>query len=145
MLEKDSERRAWARDQMKEAKVPDQYYSIVERLLDMYWPYAMQNEVSPEQAKQILSVFLELAQGHTLLPEDEEEVWIEGKPGNLVMRDVVRVRRDAYDGPAGLRHNGRRAVVTAIRNGDVHVRYTDEQQPEYARHLPYVFEKLVRR
>lgn len=145
MFEKDAERRNWARARMKEAKVPDKYYAVVESLLDIYWPYAMQNELTTEQAEEVLGIFTELAQGHTLLPAEEEEVWIEGKPGNLVMRDTIRIRKDAYSGPVGLAHNGRRAVVTAIRNGDVHVRYTDGHMPEFSRHRPDALDKLVQR
>lgn len=146
MFEKDSERRIWARDRMREAKVQDRYYAVVERLLDVYWPFAMQNELDPKSAEEVLRIFTELAQGHALLPDvEEEEFWVPAKPGNLTFRDTVRVRKDAYDGPAGVAHNGRRAAITAIRNGDVHVKYKDNRMPEISRHLPYALEKLVRR
>ena len=146
MFERDSEKRSWAREQMTKAGVPSKHQLLIEKLLGIYWQQAAQNEYDPKTAEIVLEVFSELAKGHTLVPESEEEVWVAAKSGSLSVGEEIRVKRNAYDGPAGLVHNGRRGVITAIRYGDIHVRYTDgeELKTPFIKHSPNSLEKRVK-
>lgn len=144
MFEKDSDRRAWARDQMGKANTPEQHRVFIEQLLSVYWSKALTGQAS----EIVLSTFTDLAQGHALVAEPVEDtsVWVQAKPGFLTVGDTVRVKSDAYSGDAGLAHNGRPAVITAIRSGDIHVRYTDDKPSitGFIRHSPYKLEKRIR-
>lgn len=146
MFERDSEKRVWAREQMSKAGVPQGLQLLIEKLLGTYWQQAAQDEYDPATAENVLGVFSELAKGHTLISENEEEVWVAAKSGSLTVGEEIRVKRNAYDGPAGLVHNGRRGVITAIRYGDIHVRYTDgeELNTPFIKHPPSALEKRVK-
>jgi len=98
----------------------------------------------PEVAKTVLAVFSELAQGHAIVPQDNF-VWIQARRGDIKVRDVVRVKADAFTGEAGHAHNGRVGVVIAIRSGDIIVDITDEQEPTLkgVHYLPELLEKRV--
>lgn len=136
----------WAREQLERSGLEGDYAQLVEDLLDEYWTVSIGHNFSARDAQEILNAFTSLAQGHVLVPDEPEGVWVQAKPGNLVVRDTVRVRLDAYEGAAGLAHNGRVGVITAIRYGDVYVRYTDDKT-EYRgliHHSPHSLEKRVR-
>jgi hypothetical protein len=98
----------------------------------------------PEVAKTVLAVFSELAQGHAIIPEDNF-VWVQARRGDIKVRDVVRVKADAFVGEAGRVHNGRTGVIIAIRSGDIIVDITDEQEPPLngVHYLPELLEKRV--
>lgn len=105
------------------------------------------NITKPEVAKTVLIVFHELAQGHAIAKEDEYG-WVQVRRGDIKVRDVVRVKTNAY----GLQdiaylHNGRVGVVTAIRSGDIIVDITDEQDPPLkgVHYAPENLEKRVTR
>ena len=71
-------------------------------------------------------MFNALIRGAALQPADQTGYrWAEAEPGQLVVRDVVRVRLDAYPDETGAFHNGRTGPIVAIRSGDVHVMYDD--------------------
>jgi len=99
----------------------------------------------PEVAKTVLSVFTELAQGHAIVKEDNF-VWVQARRGDIKVRDVVRVKADAYNiEDLSYTHNGRVGVVIAIRSGDIIVDITDEQEPELkgVHYAPESLEKRV--
>lgn len=98
----------------------------------------------PEVVKTVLAVFSELAQGHAIVPADEF-TWVQARRGDIKVRDIVRVKSDAFAGDAGHAHNGRTGVVIAIRSGDIIVDLTDEQEPEVkgAHYQPDLLEKRV--
>jgi hypothetical protein len=149
MYENEDERLDWAEDQLKKAEVPEQYQALISRLLEHYWAHPAVPSLNVADAEKTLGTFAQLAQGHVLVPEEPEAVWVQAKPGSLVIRDTIRVKADAYSGDAGLAHNGRVGVVTAIRYGDIHIRYTDDKEPSFkdvpsVRHSPYALEKRVR-
>lgn len=143
MYEPDSEHRDWARAQMTEARYPQEVQTAVERLLDVWWT----QRHSTQTRDLTLDGFTKLAQGHALAtPEEENETWVQLKPGNVVIRDAVRVKHNAYAGQVGEQHNGRRGRVVAIRNGDIIVRYEDGKQPpgDGVHHSPYALEKRTK-
>ena len=98
----------------------------------------------PEVVKTVLAVFSELAQGHAIVPADEF-TWVQARRGDIKVRDIVRVKADAFAGDAGHAHNGRTGVVIAIRSGDIIVDLTDEQEPEVkgAHYQPDLLEKRI--
>jgi hypothetical protein len=77
---------------------------------------------------------------------DSSETWAQARPGNIVVGDTVRVRSDAYDSTVGVAHNGRVGVVTAIRYGNIFMRYTDVGPTplNLPRHKIQVLEKKVK-
>jgi hypothetical protein len=98
----------------------------------------------PEVAKTVLAVFTELAQGHSIVPSDNFTC-VQARRGDIKVRDIIRVKADAFTGEAGHAHNGRTGVVIAIRSGDIIVDLTDEQEPEIkgAHYNPDLLEKRV--
>lgn len=117
---------------------------LVVRLLEMYWRSGLED---PELERAV-SLFLALARGHALpTARQAEHRWAQARPGQLVVRDYVRVRMDAYQGGLGKAHNGRSGPIVAIRHGDIIVRY-DDGGPVPAmgvRHSPHVLEKRIDR
>lgn len=143
MCEPFSDQRDWARAQMTEVGYAQPIRTAIERLLEVWWT---QNHTQ-ESAETTLVGFSSLAQGHSLITRSPtEEVWVPLKPGNVVIRDLVRVRNDAYKADTGRMHNGRRGAVVGIRYGDVIVRYDDGKQPPFdgIHHSPHALEKRVR-
>lgn len=143
MYERHEEHRSWAREQMSEANLGQSVSTAVERLLEVWWT---QNHTELTR-KATIESFEKLAQGHALVVEPEQnEVWEALRPGNVYVRDRVRVKFDAYLNEAGRHHNNRRGVVVAVRNGDVIVRYDDGKQPPFegVHHSPHKLEKRVR-
>ena len=102
-------------------------------------------DVDPKLVPEILDVFREVAQGHALLPNESEQTWVEAQRGNIVVGNTVRVRLDAYSGPAGQYHNGRVGKVVGIRNGDIIFRSNDDVPPfiDGAHYPPEKLERLV--
>lgn len=132
----------WAHQQMNDVGYPQQIKTAIERLLDVWWT---QNH-SDQSRTLTLEGFVKLAQGQSLVVESDDEVWDPVKPGQIHVRDEIRVRADAYsDQPTGRAHNGRRGVVVAIRNGDVIVNYTDGRTPpgQGVHHSPHALERRI--
>ena len=92
----------------------------------------------------MLDVFHELAQGHAIV-KDDDFTWVQARRGDIKVRDVVRVKADAYNiEDIAYLHNGRIGVVIAIRSGDIIVDITDEQEPEL-KGVHYAPENLEKR
>lgn len=84
----------------------------------------------PDDEAMILSLFSALAKGHAIVEDDPEDVWAPAESGDIVLADIVRVRKDAFTGDAGHLHNGRIGRVVSIRYGDIIVRSIDGLEPE---------------
>lgn len=138
----------WAREQLKAVGMDGTKGELIQQLLELYLPKAVRQGWDADNQQKVLGMFYELALGHALVAQqdDEDAVWVQAQPGQLVVADTVRVRRDGYSGSAGLVHNGRVGVITALRYGDIHVRYTDGLEPshDFIRHSPHVLEKRVK-
>lgn len=140
--------RAWAIQQLGEAEASEQEASLVLRLLEEWWD----DEFKPDLAGDVwkaLGYFEQLARGKALEPPEQAQFeWLQAQPGQLVVRDWVRVKADGYDGKAGQYHNGRAGVIVAIRSGDIHVRYEDGGPVPAmgaCRHSPHKLEKRIER
>jgi hypothetical protein len=114
-------------------------------MLEAWWDA---DRVTVDEVWRALGMFETLARGKALeRPRDADYAWAQARPGQLVVRDYVRVRSDGYRGPAGLTHNGRSGPIVAIRHGDIIVRYDDGgPSPDMGvRHSPHVLEKRISR
>jgi hypothetical protein len=132
----------WIRDQLSGASTPEGQASAVLELLTR-WD-AM--EVPEEFREDTLKLFTDLAMGHTLYLPNPDEVWVDARAGDLVIRDIVRVKRDAFTGVLGTVHNGRVGVIVGVRYGDIVVRSTDDKEPflDGTRYSPFMLQKRVR-
>lgn len=136
--------REWITEQLKAAKTKPSVSKIVIQLLKAY--EGLPADTSLEDAKKAFELLPQLAMGHTLVPKNAEpEIWAPGRPGVFKVGDQVRVLNDAFDGEAGILHNGRVGKVTAIRSGDVIVDSTDDKTPPLlgAHYSPFKLEKRV--
>jgi hypothetical protein len=131
----------WARQQFELARVRVKVGQPVLDLLE-HWN-DMEFDGTSEEREEILAIFEKLAAGHSLVPEAPDEVWVEAVAGFLRVGDVVRVRHDAFDGEAGVYHNGRRGKVVAIR-GNAIFRSTDDRSP-FIDGASYPINKLEKR
>lgn len=130
----------WAHEQFDKAKVQQEHRYVVERLLSSYFKDEASYHLGLKDAQEVSKLFTELVLGHNLVVETEK-VWDQARPGNLVVRNEVRVKTDAYAGDVGRQHNGREGVIVAMRYGDIHVRYDDTG--ETARHRAEALEKRI--
>jgi hypothetical protein len=132
----------WINNQLDRARIQPTARDLITDLLD-FWEGV---EVSDDVAANALDVFRELAQGHSLLPTNDngEETWVAVQRGTVVVGNEVRVKHDAFTGQAGTLHNGRRGKVVGIRYGDIIVRSTDGVEP-FLDGTHYAPDKLERR
>lgn len=138
--------RKWEQDQLVQSDTPEHVKIFVNSLLDVYWSHVTAKPTTLEDKVKVLSIFSSLAQGHALVVDDPDAVWVPARRGALVVRDRVRVRADAYDGRDGVFHNSREGVIVAIRSGNIHVRYSDDLEPSFGfvKHEPHALEKRIR-
>ena len=139
------ERLQWAKTQLQADERSVEYQHTINEMLLVLWKRCETHKFSDQQIEEICQLTSSLARGHALEKPAEDELWVQARPGALVVRDVVRVHSDAYSGQAGLLHNGRIGVITAIRSGDIHVNYIDGKQSfDFVRHSPHVLDKRVK-
>jgi hypothetical protein len=132
----------WVKQQLGKARVTQTSGDAVLKLLE-YWDTLS----IPEAAhKETLETFRELALSHALVPEADEEVWVQAQPGFVQKGDEVRILPNAFEGEAGKIHNGRRGKVVAVRYGDIIVRSTDGLEPflDGTHYPPYKLQKRVK-
>lgn len=134
----------WLEDQLIKFEVPEKFRDPITRMVKMAWFFETNFGLDQETFKRMLETVTELAKGHNIAPENPGEVWVQAKPGVLVIRDVVRVKTDAYSGETGSMHNGKHGVITAIRYGDIHVLYDGVTGANTVRHSPHALEKRIR-
>jgi hypothetical protein len=101
-------------------------------------------EFKREDAEQIANIFMHLALEHSLVPPPKDEVYVQAERGALKVRDIVRVKNDAFAGELGMIHNGRPGVIVAIRSGDIIVDLTDLENPP-VKSAHYQPENLLKR
>lgn len=130
----------WTEDQMERAGIPDDIKSVIRSLLTPLW----ESDLDANTVRKILTTTEALALGHALVSDQPEAVWMQAKPGMLVVRDQVRIKADAYDGAFGADHNGREGTIVAMRSGVIHVRYDGEEQLTVVMHRPEKLEKRIR-
>ena len=114
----------WVQEQFRGVRARKVVGEAVLKLLDAW----EELEVAAEDVSEVVRTFAELAQGHSLLPEESEEVWVEARQGFVRVGDIIRIRHDAYDGESGKIHNGRIGRVVGVR-GDIIMRSTDDKHP----------------
>lgn len=91
----------------------------------------------------VLDVVEALLNGHALSSPSSNEQWRDALPGDIVKRDRVRVKHDAYSGSVGVHHNGKEGRVASILNGKVTVVYDGESAEGAPRHEVRALQKLV--
>ena len=143
MTDEDPGELAWAREQLQAARATPHEQGLVMELLATFRQTLLADPMDGDKWR-ALDLFGELARGRALeTPRDEDWDWAPAKPGQLVLRDRVRVKKDAYGGDAGMAHNGRQGRVIAIRYGDIRVMYEDGGPcpPMGVAHSPHALEK----
>ena len=116
----------WVKQQFVAAKVKKGVGLAVLDMLKAWEPV----DLKPEDAKQALEILARVALGHALVTTPSTEMWLPGAPGQMKVGDVVRIRHDAFNGPAGAGLNGRVGIIAAIRSGDIIFNSTDGQSPK---------------
>ena len=131
----------WVRDQMQAARVKVGPGTAVLKLLETWESL----KLSDNQAKETIQYFSIFAQGHAVVEDDPNEIWVDARPGDIVIGDQVRVKADAFDGDTGKLHNGRRGKVVGVRYGDIIFKSTDDKLPvvDGAHYSPHQLEKRV--
>jgi hypothetical protein len=105
--------REWIQEQLEAAKVKVGSGKAILKMLDAWEELP---SLSPAILKEVLDVFPKLVSGIPLSEEESEDdyQWIDLKPGNIVVGDIVKVKLDAFAEKLGTIHNGRRGVVIGI-------------------------------
>lgn len=135
----------WVRDQMTEAKVTQTVGTSVLRLLEV-WETMNHKE---ETAKNTIEIFSKLALGHALVEgtiDNLSGTWVDARPGQITVTNIVRVKSDIFSDNLGKIHNGRVGKVVGVRYGDIIVKTIDGKTPELdgAHYAPHMLEKLVK-
>jgi hypothetical protein len=131
----------WVKSQFAEAKIR---INVGKAVLKMLKTWDDITDLNAEQSKQVLDILSQIGLGHSLVPIAGEQIWIDARPGQVVVGDIVRVMHDAYDGELGTIHNGRIGTIVAIRSGDIIVNSTDTMTPDLVG-VHYQADKLQKR
>ena len=83
-----------------------------------------------------------LFKGQPVVDDAETEKWLDLRGGDLSVRDTVRIKTDAYTGPSGIKNNGKRGRVTAMRNGKITVLYDGDAVEDAKSHDISALQKL---
>lgn len=138
--------REWIIEQLAAAKVKVGSGKAIMKLLEVWEELP---KLSDAMADETLTVFSQLARGHNIKEEenDNDYIWIPLQPGQIGVADIVRVKADAFRDELGPLHNSRRGTVVAVRYGDVIFNSTDGKSPELkgVHYSPYKLEKRVRK
>lgn len=139
--------REWAEKQISTLSLSTDQKSAVRNLLNVFWTARDVRRLSKGELESVITVFTSLSKGTALVSDEKtDEVWMQAAPGRVHMRDIVRVRSNAYAGQDGINHNGRVGVVVGIRPDDIRVKYTDDGLycPPYTSHRTQALEMRVR-
>lgn len=116
----------WVKQQLTNAGVRQGTGDAVLALLET-WDKL---EVPSHLHEDVAEVFGKLSQGHALIKNPGDELWVQAEPGGrLAVGDTVRIHFNAFPDEAGRMHNGRRGKVVGIRSGKVYVQSTDGLTP----------------
>lgn len=131
----------WVKQQFVAAKVKKGVGLAVLDMLKAWEPV----DLKPEDAKEALEILARVALGHALVITPANEIWVPGAPGQMKVGDIVRIKHDAFNGPAGAGLNGRVGSIAAIRSGDIIFNSTDGQSPkiEGAHYRPQQLDKRI--
>jgi hypothetical protein len=116
----------WVKAQMTAARIRRGSGDAVLKLLEL-WETV---EIDSELSKEAIETFSQLALGYSLVPEDKDEVWVPAMAGQISVGQQVRVKSNAFQGNQGIKLNGRRGTIVAIRTGRIVVKSTDGIAPE---------------
>lgn len=132
----------WVKAQLEQAKVRKIVGDAVIKLIEVFDGF---DKMTIEHQEKAVELFSKLALGHAYVVENTKETWVPVQPGQIKVADQVRVKSDAFDGPLGVAHNGRRGVVVGVRYGDIIIRTTDGKEPilDGAHYAPQKLEKLI--
>jgi hypothetical protein len=119
---------SWVDEQMAGAKVRIPVGKLTVALLKA-WDGIATDSLTPAQIEEGLTLFKHLAQSHSVLEPYKDEIWVDARPGDLKVADLIRVKSDAFTGDQGVRLNGRRGKIVGIRYGDIVFRSDDDRKP----------------
>lgn len=129
----------WVHDQLEKMQAAESVKSAVKSMADSLNDL----KLASQDAVKSMEIMTELVKGHSLLPDETEDAWMDVIPGLVHTGDVVRVKKDAFEGDLAQKHNGRVGTVLFVRSGDISVRMTDGLSPNLdgaryrAEHLEY--------
>ena len=134
----------WVSEQMAEANVPKKTQAAINKLLDVWQTIVL----TEDESKECINLFHKLALVEPIfIPVRQEEMLVQGRPGNLTVGDEVIILPDAYaNRDVAVIHNGRRCRIVGIRHGDIIVKYEDGKVPQIndARHSAYKLLKVLK-
>jgi hypothetical protein len=116
----------WVKAQLTAARIRRGSGDAVLQLLELWETMDIDSELS----KEAIETFSQLALGYSLIPEDKDEVWVPAMAGQISVGQQVRVKSNAFQGGHGIKLNGRRGNIVAIRTGRIVVKSTDGIAPE---------------
>ena len=127
--------------QLKMKELPAGQDLLVRKLLHTLEQVGLEHHDLPA-LQGVLETVVSLSNGYAL-HVDLSEQWVDAVPGDISNRDRVRVKRDAYTGSVGVRHNGKTGRVAALRNGKAAVVYDGESIETPPQHEIIALQKLV--
>lgn len=139
----------WVKSQLENSRVPIPVGVSVMRLIEA-WNECP--ELDEATVIKTISLFSDLAQGKAVYsppppPQYENAEFFDAAAGFISVGDIVRVKKDAFTGDAGIIHNSRLGKVVAVRFGDIIVKSIDGIEPEIdgAHYSPYHLQKMLQR
>jgi hypothetical protein len=132
----------WVKEQLTENKTKKVVGDSVIKLINAWNSLTDTTEANK---KEIVAVFSKLSLSEAIVKDNPNEIWVDARPGDLKVADVVRVKANAFEGKSGQMHNGRKGRIVAVRYGDIIVKSNDNRQPilEGAHYSPHMLEKLI--
>ena len=139
----------WVKTQLENSRVP---IPVGVSVLKMIESWNECPELDEAMIEKTLDLFLNLAQGKAVYsppppPQYEDGEFFDAVAGFIGVGDIVRIKKDAFTGDAGVIHNSRIGKVVAVRFGDIIVKSIDGIEPEIdgAHYSPYHLQKLLQR
>lgn len=133
---------AWVSNQLGHATTPVAEATV--STLEAFEKAAEKRILTDDERRTVLEYVQKLALGHAILFIDDSEEWGPVIPGEYSVGDTVRVRSDAYTGPAATKHNGKRGRILSAHRGQTQVLYDDAANSEESNyHDPDKLERLL--
>lgn len=132
----------WVKEQLTENKTKKVVGDSVIKLINAWNSLPDTTEANKQNT---IELFSKLALSQAIVKDNPNEIWVDARPGDLKVTDIVRVKADAFSGSSGLIHNGRRGRVVGVRYGDIIVKSNDNKQPalDGTHYSPHMLEKLI--